>query len=285
MKLPKVSYRAVAIITIVLSVIGLVLSPVSAATPSAPAGISVGSTAPHHVFNSTQQSARLQMVLANLSQQGIDVSPAQADLAAGNVTAAAQWLMAYHKDHPELAMNGPRQHAFNSTLPHPFDGTKMHAVNATQQTARLQTVFTKLGQQGVDVTQALADLATGNITAAMQDLKTIGRNNPGLAPGVPQQHAFNTTQMTARIQTEVTKLGQQGVDVSQVQADLASGNMSAVMQWMASYHKAHPAQTGNRTVSLGGNNTGWQNENMFRLRHANTGNQTVSHTRSPAQGV
>jgi hypothetical protein len=201
MKLPTTSYRVVAIIALVVSVIGLIMSPVSAATafsPSGdPAGTPAGNTVYHHTFNSTQQAARLQTVLANLTQQGVDTSTAQADLAAGNVTAAFQWLMAYHNDHPDSAMNTPRQ----------------HAVNATAQTARLQS--------------------------------------------------------------RVTKLGQQGVDVSGVQADLASGNMNAAMQWIAAYHTAHPNANG--TSWHGGNSTRWQKGSSLRPHHAHSGNQTTSH--------
>ena len=219
MKLPTPSYRVVAIITIVVSVIGLIMSPVSAATafsPSGdPAGTPAGNTAYHHTFNSTQQAARLQTVLANLTQQGVDISPAQADLAAGNVTAAVQWLMAYHNDHPDIAMNGPRQ----------------YAVNATAQAARLQTVLTNLSQKGVDVSQATADLAAGNITGAMQDLMAVYKDHPGIM--------VNSTQLATRLQNGVTKLSQQGVDVSEIQADLASGNVNGARQWMAAYHTAH----------------------------------------------
>ena len=78
--------------------------------PSGNTGAYTGNPAVHHIVNSTGQAARLQVVLANLSQQGVDVSQVQADITAGNMTAAGQWLMAYHKDHPGVAVNGPREH-------------------------------------------------------------------------------------------------------------------------------------------------------------------------------
>jgi len=255
MKLPTPSYRVVAIIAIVVSVIGLIMSPVSAATafsPSGdPAGIPAGNTAYHHTFNSTRQAARLQTVLANLTQQGVDTSPAQADLAAGNVTAAFQWLMAYHNDHPDNAVNGPGE----------------HVVNATAQAAHLQTVLTGLSQKGVDVSQATADLAAGNITGAMQELMTLHKDHPGIMA--------NSTQLMTRLQSGVTKLAQQGVDVS-VQADLASGNVDGAMQWMAAYHTAHPNANG--TSWHGGNSTRWQKGDSFQPHHAGSGNQTSSHS-------
>ncbi|MCX6690746.1 MAG: hypothetical protein NTW33_01520, partial [Methanoregula sp.] len=199
MKLPKIIYMAVAIFAIVVLVTGFVTSPVSAAatlSPSGnPTGTPAGNSANHHVFNSTQQAARLQTVLANLSQKGVDVSPAQADLAAGNTTAAFQWLMAYYKDHPNLTQNGNRQ----------------HAVNTTAQAARLQTVLANLSQQGVDVSKVTADIVSGNITGAMKDLMALHKAHPGTM--------VNSTQQVARLQTEVTKLAHQGVDVSVAQAD------------------------------------------------------------------
>ncbi len=256
MKLPTTSLRAVAIITIVVSVIGLIMSPVSAATAFSlsgdPAGTPAGNTAYHHTFNSTQQAARLQTVLTNLSQQGVDTSPAQADLAAGNVTAAFQWLMTYHTDHPDLAMNSPRQ----------------HASNATAQAAHLQTVLTNLSQQGVDVSQATADLAAGNISGAMQDLMALHKDHPGTMA--------NSTQLATRLRSGVTKLSQQGVDVSAVQADLAAGNVNAAMQWMAAYHTAHPVQNAGGTIWHDGNSTRWQKGGSFQPHHAGSGNQTAS---------
>jgi hypothetical protein len=269
MKLFKNSDRAVALFTITVWVIGLVMSPVSASAVFSPSGDTAGTGIPagnapyHHTFNSTQQTARLQTVLANLSQQGVDVSQAQADLTAGNTTGAAQWLMAYHKDHPDLAMNGPRQ----------------HVMNVTAQAARLQTLITNLSQQGVDVSQALADLAAGNTTGAMKDLMAFHQDRPGMIA--------NNTQQAAWLQTGVTKLAQHGVDVSEVQADIASGNVSAAMQWMAAYHKAHPVQSGNGTVMHSSNSTGWQKGGSFRPHTPGSGNQTAAHHRftGPVQGT
>jgi galactitol-specific phosphotransferase system IIB component len=259
MKIPNTSYRVVAIITIVVSVIGLVISPVSAAaafSPSGnPTGIPTGNSANHHAFNSTQQAARLQTVLANLSQQGVDVSPAQANLAAGNVTAAAQWLMAYHKDHPNLTQNGNRQ----------------HTVNTTAQAARLQTVLANLSQQGVDVSQVTADITSGNITGAMKDLMALHKAHPGTM--------VNSTQLAARLQTEVTKLAQQGADVSVVQADLTSGNTNATKLWIATSHTTqHPLQKGgNITAWHSGNSTLKQQAGSFQPHQMDSGNKTASH--------
>ena len=265
MKLCKNSNKAVALITMMIWVTGLVISPVSASAAfsstgdTTAAGVHAGNASNHHIFNSTQQAARLQTVLANLSQQGVDVSQAQADFTAGNTTAAVQWLIAYHKDHPDLALNGPRQ----------------HVLNATAQAAHLQMLITNLSQKGVDVSKAVTDLAAGNITGAMNDLMDFHKNRPGMMA--------NSTQQAAWLQTGVTKLEQRGVDVSEVQADLTSGNMGAARQWMAAYHAAHPVQNANGTAWHGGNSTQWQKGGTFRSHILGSGNQTAAHSRFPGR--
>jgi hypothetical protein len=254
MILPKTSYRKVAIIAIAVSLFGLVMSPVSATIASSPSGDTMGTPSFHHAFNSTQQAARVQSTLTNLSQQGVDVSTAQADISAGNMTAAMQWLMAYHKDHPSSASIGPRQHAMNTTA----------------QVARIQTTLTALNQKGVDVSQATADLTAGNITGAMKDLMTIRKDHPGLMG--------NSTQMTARLQASVMKLATQGVDVSAVQADIAAGNTDAAMKWMMAYHQAHPVKSSNGTKTWNvGNSTVNQQHGSFKLHYTGTGNQSASY--------
>ena len=93
----------------------------------------------------------------------------------------------------------------------------------------------------------------------------------GSAPG--SHHAFNATQMTSRLQTTLTKLGQQGVDVSQPQADISSGNVTAAMQWLTDYHKAHPGVM-NTTAQHFGNTSAWHKGASFRSHHQLSGNQT-----------
>ncbi len=176
------------------------------------------------------------------------------------MTAAVQWLTAYHKNNPDLALNGPRQ----------------HAVNATAQAARFQTTLARFSQNGVDVSQAQADLAAGNITGAMQDLMALHKDHPGIMG--------NSTRQAGHLQTEVTKLSGQGVDVSVIQADLDSANVNAAIQWMAAYHTAHPFQNGNATTWHGGNSTQMHKGGSFQPYHAGAGNQTASHQSFPWTG-
>jgi len=258
----KRSAGILAIAGIFLAALALIAVPVSAAAMTSPVpggtgnGIGPGI---HHAFNATQQHARVSAELTRLGQQGVDVSQPQADISSGNVTAAVQWLMAYHKANPGSFGNQ----------------TRLHPVNTTQQTARLQGFVTKLGQKGVDVTQALADLATGNIPGAMQWLTGYYQAHPGTFWNASHGHPFNSTAMTAGLQSALTRLGQQGVDVSQPQADISSGNTTAAMQWLMAYHKAHPGTNAvNTKVQRTGNMTAWKNGGTFRPHRMPFGNQT-----------
>ncbi|HUH78817.1 MAG TPA: hypothetical protein VLY83_02865 [Methanoregula sp.] len=274
MNTPQNLAGILSIVSIVLSVIGLVISPVSAAAMTSPAtgggGAGIPAAGYHHAFNATQQQERISAELARLGQQGIDVSQPQADIAGGNTTAAVQWLMSYYKANPG---------AFgNQTRPHPVN------INSTQQTARLQGFFTKLGQQGVDVTQALADLSTGNLKGAMQWLMGYHQAHPAVFGNMTRPGMFgnappavNMTRMTDRLQASLTKLGQQGVDISQPQADIASGNATAAMQWLMAYHKAHPGPAMNATFTHTGNTSAWQKGGSFRPHRQPFGNKTSGH--------
>ena len=120
-----------------------------------------------------------------------------------------------------------------------------HAGNITRQTQMIQSSLTKLGQQGVDVTEPQADIAGGNISAAMQWLKSYSQAHPDQTIIGPRQQAGNVTRQTQMIQSLVSKLEQQGVGVVELQADIAGGNIPAAMQWVKSYFQAHPDQMKN----------------------------------------
>jgi hypothetical protein len=75
----------------------------------------MGNATRPQVWNKTPPAERIQAMITNLSQQGIDVSQVKADLAAGNTSAATKWLMAYYQDHPGTAMKTIGRHYGNST--------------------------------------------------------------------------------------------------------------------------------------------------------------------------
>jgi hypothetical protein len=105
---------------------------------------------------------------------------------------------------------------------------------------RLQTVLTNLNRQGVDVSQARTDLAASNVSAATRKLREYHKDHPGLALNGPALQVFNITQeVMTRLQTVLTNLNRQGVDVSQARTDLAAGNVKAAMQWIEAYQKVH----------------------------------------------
>jgi len=81
-------------------------------------------------------------------------------------------------------------------------------------------------------------------------------NGPGPAAAWYGIHGtFNATLQEDHLQTELTNLGQQGVDVTQPQADLASGNVTAAVQWLRGYLRTSPGALGkmNGGQSAGGN--------------------------------
>jgi len=108
MKILKNISSVLLMLFIVVSFAWLVISPAGAAAlnPSSTGfGSATGGAHHHGMVNATAWNERLQTTLTKLSGHGVDVSVPQADLAAGNTTAAFQWLAAYHKDHPELKGN------------------------------------------------------------------------------------------------------------------------------------------------------------------------------------
>ena len=115
------------------------------------------------------------------------------------------------------------------------------AFNAILQEERMQSLITRLGNQGVDIARVQADLTAGNMTAVMQwlgenhqDRPIPFRNWTGMKP------LKNATMQTERLQPLITRLGQQGVDISQVQTDLITGNSDAVEAWFSTYFRTHP---------------------------------------------
>jgi hypothetical protein len=121
-------------------------------------------------------------------------------------------------------------------------GQRQQPGNVTRQTRMVQSSLTKLGQQGVDTSQPQADIAAGNISAAMQWLKSYYQAHPDQTMTGPRQQPGNVTRQTRMIQSFVSKLEQQGVGVVELQSDIAGGNIPAAMQWLKSYFQDHPGQ-------------------------------------------
>ena len=122
--------------------------------------------------------------------------------------------------------------------------TREQTVNVTRQTEMLQSSLTNLGQQGVDISQPQADIAGGNISAAMQWLGSYRKTHRDtqFRGNSTSRQTGNITRQTQMLQSFVSKLEQQGVGIVELQSDIASGNIPAAMQWLKSYFQAHPDQ-------------------------------------------
>ncbi len=240
MNVPNNLTSIISVLSIFLSIAGLVISPASSTMLNAPPNEMSGAVAQgighHGIFNASLQTELLQTMISKLGEQGVDVSQAQTNLTSGNMTEAMQWLMAYHKEHPEFKGNVSWSKTVNSTL----------------QSERLQTMISKLGEQGVDVSQAPEILQPVN-KCTLHSLLAMYKNQPGIPVNSTRLHAWNSTFPSERLQTMISKLGEQGVDVSQAQTNLTSGNMTEAMQWLRAYHKDHSGTLMNKTGSDSGN--------------------------------
>jgi hypothetical protein len=73
----------------------------------------------------------------------------------------------------------------------------------------------------------------------------------------------NRTLQGERLQTMLTKLSHQGVNVSQAQADLTTGNMTVAFQWLHEYLEANPGALVNATGRQSGKSTAWKSASRF----------------------
>ena len=157
----------------------------------------------------------------------------------------------------------------------PGNRTGMKPVkNATLQTERLQTLITRLGQQGVDVSQVQTDLITGNSDAVEAWFSAYFRTHPmspihqtGAGP------AMNVTLRAERLQSLITGLARQGVDTATVQADLNAGNITTVIQWVKEYHRDHPGTAMNASGVSRGTGTAGTGPRTFPGHQWITGNR------------
>lgn len=282
--------KLVTIGAVIVAIISLAIVPASAVSEPQitgdPASISQGFGKPFAV-NETQMKERLTEALTKLGDGGVDVSEPQANLANGDVAAAMKWLMEYHKEHGTPDLNrtgiqgmGPRFQ--NVTFPDlnrtgiqewgPRFQNVTSPPNATQLQEQLKESLVKLGETGVDVSEPQADLANGDTHAAIQWIMAYNKDhteygNPAMNMTGKREwnqsrnsgnfSAFRmdgsgtaATKMKDRIQDDLTKLGNTGVDVSEPQSDLANGDIAAAMKWLATYHQEHPEQALNMTTDI-----------------------------------
>ena len=267
MNVPKNLTSILSVLSIVFSVVGFAFSPVSAAMLNPPSADGAGTTPHgfgiHGIVNATMQEERLQGMITQLSQKGVDVSQAQADFNAGNMTAALQYLREYLRANPGTGLTGTASHAWNTTA----------------LTDRLQTELTQLSQKGVDVSQPQADLTAGNLTAAFQWIRKYVKANPGTGMIGTRSQRLNSASQTGRLQTLLTQLSQKGVDVSQPQADLTAGNTTAALQWVHEYVKANPGTLPHATGGQSTGDTAWKGRTWFAGNEPGAGSQHAGNPR------
>jgi len=175
--------------------------------------------------NSTQQ----QQFITRLEQEGVDVTELKTALQNGNTDAAQTWLDSYMQAHkPARGMErGNGRHG-------------MDLSNSTQQ----QQLVTRLEQEGVDVTELKTALQNGNTDAAQTWLDSyMQAHKPAMGMemgnGKPGMDLSNSTQQ----QQLVTRLEQEGVDITELKTALQNGNTDAAKTWLDTYFQNHrPSQ-------------------------------------------
>jgi len=214
MKTPSYIYGAFAAFCVLTFVIGMV-SAVDA-TP--------------YVSNSTGGNAfghgtppSTEMLISHLEQIGVDVTEVKTAFANGNTDAVTTWLENYRTTHPMEQCNGTMK-------------GQLDLSNVTQQ----QQIITRLEQEGVDVTELKTLLQNGNTDAAQTWLDSyMQAHRPaigmGMGNGKPGMDLSNTTLQ----QQLVTRLEQEGVDVTELKTLLQNSNTDAAKTWLDTYFQNH----------------------------------------------
>jgi len=192
-------------------------------------------------FNATAQQAHLQSFITNLQNQGVDVSSVQTALQNNDTATVNTWLKSYFEAHPGTFGNATHMHS--------GAGFK---VNATAQQAHLQSFITSLQNKGVDVSSVQTALQNNDTATVNAWLKSYFEAHPGTfgnATHMQRSYGFtvDATTQQAHLQSFITNLQNQGVDVSSVQTALQNNDMATVNSWLTSYRVAHPGAFGNVT--------------------------------------
>jgi DNA-binding transcriptional MerR regulator len=192
----------------VLCIIALVMGTASAAVITA-----ADSTAsPVHKHPSPES------IINTLEQQGVDVTGVRTALQNGDTDAVKAWLEAHRTAKPEGAGRSPP----DMTDP-----------------ARQQEILTRLEERGVDVTGLKTAFQNGDTDAVKAWLEAhrpaspegAGRSPPDLSDPVQEQKIID-------------RLEERGVDITEVEAELQSGDTTAVRTWLETYLHSHEGELG-----------------------------------------
>ena len=189
-----------------LCIIGLVMGTASAAVITAS-----DSTATHVHSHPSPES-----IIDSLAQHGVNVTEVRTALQNGDTDAVKAWLGAHRPAGSGDAGRSPPELA-----------------NATRQ----QEIITRLGEQGVDVSGVRTSLQDGDSAAVQSWLKAYFQAHHPEKPGGSGRSTPDLTNTTLQ-QEIITRLGEKGVDVTDVQADLEKGDTAAVRAWLESHFQA-----------------------------------------------
>jgi DNA-binding transcriptional MerR regulator len=218
----------------------------------------------------TSMSGNLGVLLLVLAVLGLGISTVSAtagELSSGNITALHDQGSGHH-----FAQNSTWQHTLQGTNITQFRprGANVNAsaaafrntthekngqgcaVNATMQQARLQSFIAELQKQGVDVSTvqtALQNNDTAAVKAWVTSYKEAYQGQFGNTTHEQKSPGFavNATMQQAHLQSFITRLQQQRVDVSTVQAALQSNDTATVNSWLKSYFETHKDALTNST--------------------------------------
>jgi DNA-binding transcriptional MerR regulator len=196
----------------VLCIVALVMGTASAAVITATGSTSDKGAIPAHLHPSPGS------IISHLQQQGVDVTEVKTALQNGDTEAVNAWLEAHRPERP--------------------DGTGRSSPDLTDPTKQ-QEIITRLEEEGVDVTELKTALQNGDSAAVQAWLRTHFHDHRPAhkAPGLGDP---------TREQKIIDRLEKQGVDVTEVKADLQSGDTTAVQTWLETYLHSHEGEMGCR---------------------------------------
>lgn len=149
-------------------------------------------------------------IISHLEEKGVDVTEVKATLQDGDTEAVKAWLGSYFQ------ANRPEKPAGNG-----------HPVPDLTDIARVEEMITRLEARGVDVTEVKTALQNGDTASVKLWFENYFQNHrPELAPddSHPRPDLTDATQQ----QEIITRLEEKGVDVTEAEAGLESGDTSAV---------------------------------------------------------
>jgi DNA-binding transcriptional MerR regulator len=200
----------------VLCIVALVMGTASAAVMSATDSTANTDAARVHQHPSPES------IIEFLEQQGVDVTEVKTSLQNGDTGAVQSWLETHRPARPDGSGHAP------------FDLS-----DATRQ----EKIIDRLEEKGVDVTDVKTLLQNGDSAAVQAWLEAYFQAHK---PEKPARAVRSPPDLSDPVQEQkiIDRLEEQGVDVSEVEGDLQSGDTTAVQAWLETYLHAHEGEMG-----------------------------------------